>query len=803
MFGALCLFALLPVSVMEGPLSSAPGFVSAQPVWAEGRETEKNVTMGFRAVFEAPESSSVLLRIAASTVYRAFINGTFCAYGPARGPHGYYRVDEWDLTPQLQPGRNIVAIEVAGYNANSYYHLDQPSFVQAEIAMGDKVLAATGRDVAGFEGAVLTQRVQKTQRYSFQRPFAEVYRLKPGDDLWLRDPGADLETVSCTVTEAKPLLTRGVPYPLFRIHPALRLLSRGTVQAGQPVRRPWKDRSLTNIGPQLGGYPEDELEVIPSIEMQGIVNTEIVEADAAIAPDAALDISGNGFYVVDFGRNISGFPRLKVQCESPVRLYLTFDETRQNLDVNWRRLGCVNILTYDLEAGEYHLEAFEPYTLRFMKIIVLNGGCTVSEIGLRDFENPDTTRAAFDAPDERLKTLFEAGIATYAQNALDAFMDCPHRERAGWLCDSYFTARSAFVLSGNTDVEDVFLENYLLPEGFAHLPEGMLPMCYPADHNDGVFIPNWALWFVLQLGEYPERGGNPALVKALEPKILALFDYFKKFKNSDGLLEKLESWVFIEWSEANRHVQDVNYPSNMLYAAALSTAARLYNRPELETEAEAIRNTIRAQSFDSAFFVDNALRKDDQLEVTTNRTEVCQYFAFYFGLASPESHPELWGRLRDEFGPGRRESKAYPDVAFANSFIGNMLRLELLSRYGACRQILDESIDYLLYMAERTGTLWENVDDHASLNHGFASHIVYTLYRDVLGVYRIDPVNKAVHLRFHEVGMPWCRGTIPVGEEAISLEWREEEGKRTYRISVPDGYTVAVDNQSGRELIAE
>ena len=27
----------------------------------------------------------------------------------------------------------------------------------------------------------------------------------------------------------------------------------------------------------------------------------------------------------------------------------------------------------------------------------------------------------------------------------------------------------------------------------------MLPMCYPSDHNDGVFIPNWAMWFVVQL----------------------------------------------------------------------------------------------------------------------------------------------------------------------------------------------------------------------------------------------------------------------------------------------------------------
>ena len=42
--------------------------------------------------------------------------------------------------------------------------------------------------------------------------------------------------------------------------------------------------------------------------------------------------------------------------------------------------------------------------------------------------------------------------------------------------------------------------------------------------------------------------------------MLALFDYFERFRNEDGLLEKLESWVFVEWSKANHFVQDVNYP---------------------------------------------------------------------------------------------------------------------------------------------------------------------------------------------------------------------------------------------------
>ena len=245
------------------------------------------------------------------------------------------------------------------------------------------------------------------------------------------------------------------------------------------------------------------------------------------------------------------------------------------------------------------------------------------------------------------------------------------------------------------------------------------------------------------------------MVDALRGRIMRLMDYFKRFENEDGLLEKLDGWVFVEWSAANQFVQDVNYPTNMLYAAALDAAGQMYGNADFATKAETIRNVIRHQSFDGQFFVDNAVRKDGKLEVTRNRSEVCQYFAFFFGVASPKTHGQLWKRLRDQFGPDRKETKAFPEVHMANSFIGNMLRMELLSRAGRGQQILDESVAYLLYMAERTGTLWENVGPSASCDHGFASHIVHTLYRDILGVYQIDPPAKRTD------------GELPPGDDTV------------------------------------
>ncbi|MBN2327607.1 MAG: hypothetical protein JXR73_10675 [Candidatus Omnitrophica bacterium] len=781
-------------------------FRTAQPVWPQDRQTEMNLFVGFRAplliVYDdvQPEGSPVVIRLAASSLYRLFLNGEFIGHGPARGPHGYDRVDEWSVTGRVRPGVNYVAIEAAGYNVNSFYLLDQPAFLQAEIQFGDRIAASTGGMGAQFEAFLLDHRIQKVQRYSFQRPFVEAYRLTPQSDAWRVGGEASLQSLQCAAAPPKKLLPRGVSYPRFDLHPPVRRVSEGEMQTGLQPQQLWKDRSLVNIGPQLGGYPEDQLELVLSNELQTVASKTSTRIDQPYSWGESVSITRNAYSIFDFGLNLTGFLGAKVVCSEKTRLYLTFDEILSDEDVDWRRLGCVNAVLYELDQGEYDLEAFEPYTFRYMKAIVLEGACELKNLYLRDYVNPDSDAAHFASGDPRLNRLFEAGRQTFIQNAVDVFMDCPSRERAGWLCDSFFTARTAFDLSRDCRVEANFFENYLLPDKFAHLPEGMLPMCYPSDHYDGVFIPNWAMWFVVELEEYYQRSGDRAMIDALEPKVMRLLEYFKPFLNQDGLLEKLESWVFIEWSAANQFVQDVNYPSNMLYAAVLDAAGRLYDRRDLAEQAARIRDVIRRQSFDGEFFADNAVRKDGRLEVTRNRSEVCQYFAFFFGVADPQSHPDLWKKLCDDFGPQRKETKAHPEVHFANSFIGNVLRMEILSRSGRCQQILDESIAYLLYMADRTGTLWENDGAYASCNHGFASHVVHVLYRDVLGVRQIDPVQKIIRLRFTDLDLEWCQGRIPLPGGELSLEWRRDDQSISYRVQFPAGYRLEVENQSRRML---
>jgi alpha-L-rhamnosidase len=779
-------------------------FRSAKPIWLKDREKEMNLLVGFRAVFDAPADRKATVQVAAATIYRAWINGEFLGAGPARGPHDYYRVDQWDISSKLKPGKNIVAIEVAGYNANSYALLDQPSFLQAEVLSGDTVLASTSGDGQIFTARLLDERVQKVERYSFQRLFSEMYRLKPNFDRWRCDVTAADVAAETAVGPEKMLLPRRVWYSDSTRHPPVKQISKGRVEPAEMPKKPWEGWWNSSIGsPQLKGFPEKELSVILSHEAQRLRSIRTAALDAPYAAGQPIQLAAHEYQILDMGVNQTGFLGAKVTCTSKTRFWFVFDEVLSGDDVDFKRMDCVNIVSYDLEPGVYQLESIEPYTLRYLKLLCMEGSCSIEDVYQREFAHPPV-QARFVSSDERLNRIFAAGVQTYRQNAFDIFMDCPSRERAGWLADSFFTARAGGDLDGNTLIERNFLENFLLPKKFKEIPEGMLPPCYPSDHHGGGYIPNWALWFVVELEEYKNRGGDPATVEAMRPRVLKLFDFFKKFENKDGLLEKLQSWIFVEWSKANEFVQDVNYPTNMLYAGALSAAAQMYNMPELAAKAEQIRDTIRRQSFDGKFFVDNAVRnKDGKLEATHNRTEICQYYAFFFKIATLQSHAELWQTLRDQFGPKRKKTGAFADICEANLLHGIVLRLELLSQAGRSEQIHDESIAYLLYMADRTGTLWEGVDAGASCNHGFSSHIVHVLYCDILGLHEVDRLHHKIALQFGDAKLDRCEGSVPTPDGPITLQWKKVDGRIEYHLEHPAGYEVTITNQSGLELSAK
>ena len=772
MIAAACCHFALPLGANQA------AFKAARSVWPKGRETRMNDFVEFRASFDAERKT--VLRITGSSVYRIWLNGTFVGYGPARAAKGFFRMDEWPLAAKV--GRNDLRIEVSAYNCNNFYIPEQPPFIQAEVVAGDRVLAVTGADFRAYE----TPRVTKCSRYSYQRAFGEVYRLAPG---WT---GAELPLAERPSVQ---VIERIAAYPKFEVIDGLKPISATEVSWKEPATFR-KARWIDDTKPWVKCYKSQELDVNLWRELQcASVRRETGRADLCVGRDGRDGarptlVAGQGVQY-DAGINTTGFIGLDVECRKAGTLYVAFDEILMEDVVNPLRYTVCNAVRYDMVPGKYRIENFEPYTFRYIHAYTVDGDFAVSNVFVRTYRSPAADKASFKSSDAAIDGVFKAAQETFAQNAVDVFTDCPGRERAGWLCDSFFLGRTSVLLTGSTDLERLFIQNYLLPETFDDMPAGMLPMCYPSDHRSGRYIPNWAMWFVIQVGEYLERSGDRATVDALRPRLENLVAFLWNYRNADGLLEKLPSWVFIEWSKANEYVQDVSYPSNATWAEVLDAMDRMYGRPDLAAEAQRVRETVRRQSWTGTWFCDNAVRqKDGTLKPSGHCTETCQYYMFMFGVSTKESHPALWNTLLTEFGPDRRETKKHPEIAFANAFIGNFLRLELLSRAGLDRQLIDETKGYFSYMAERTGTLWEYVSDRNSCNHGFTSYVAALYVKSLLGVDRIDVREKTVTVREMDVPLEFCEATLPVPGGEVTIGWRKTDGRRNETFRAPQGWTL-------------
>ena len=686
------------------------GILKSKFVWAKGEQETMNCNLVFSTEIHAERKQNIRVQISAFNLYKLYINGKLVTFGPARSAKGYFRVDKKNV--RLQKGDNEISVLVSAYNvANFSYVKDKPFFAFA-CEIDKKVYTAT--DFKCFD---LDYRVKNAQRYSYQRGFAEYYVQNEDFIEWLKKDKTELKTDSITPPKK---LNRGVANPIIKQVRA-KCVRKGKVMINENAEL-WENRSIYQVGNCFEGYFKDQLKEC----LTDTVSKFVFDAERKDAT----------YRLYDFSRNVSGFVNLKLCVIEDAEIYLTFDEMLINNNVDFKRMSCGNVIKWELKSGEYSLESIEPYTMRYCQITVKTGKVKIQGVGLTLVENSQAYKLKYEISDADLQNIMVSAQNTVAQNAFDVLMDCPSRERAGWINDIYFSRKCDELFMGKNCVLKNTLENYAYYDNSDTLPEKMVPMCYPAEHINGEYIPNCAIWYVIIIAKYFKKHKNKVLQTKAEKQIDKLLEFFKKYENEYGLLEDLESWIFIEWSIAGsgEYVCGVNFPSNMMYYQMFECLYEYdsvkYNFKE---RANALKKTIIEKSFNGTFFEDNAIREDGKLQLKGHISEACQYYAFDSGVADKESFPDLYYKLSNELTPDRNPEKSYPNVGKPNIIVGLLMRETMLLKYGEIEKALRETKEIYSVMAKSTKTLWEKVAPSASCNHGIAGYSAYIIVGALTG----------------------------------------------------------------------
>jgi len=704
---------------------TAKSFARAKPVWAEEEaDGQPGRLLAFLCRIERKAGTDAELRIACKDFYRAWLDDVIIAQGPARTAPGYARIDSISLPPHIESKTSLLVVEVSHDEGPRYDRAKGVPFFAAEVEMAGEVHYASGAD-DGWCYVEPGWRHERMEKFSMQRGRIEAWRFERAECLgrwsWFLDNSSPKRPQVLPPERFPHFLPRGSPMTDFP-HIQAKPMAAGTFRTAEAAVRSlqfwWTKPDMSSC---LSRIPASQQSVdVPGLlERLEILTHEAAPADDALGPDGI--IAAGSWVLFGYGRNATGFPEIIVDCEEPARLLMTFDELLTEGQVDPARNKGYAAFYWDLSAGRHRLRPFDPYCLQWLQCHVLAGRVRFLRITFTEFAHPAAEPAGSIEP--LLQPVISAAWQTFRQNTTDLFMDCPGRERAGWLCDSFFTARAESFFSGSNRVEADFLENFFLSETYECVPPGLLPMCWPADNPMGQFIPQWALWFVLEVCDAAQRMGNDQIPQAADSKVREVLGWFENFSTDDGLVANLPGWNFVEWSKANDLTAGINYPTQFLLAACLAAAGQTYREAKWTQWAQALRSKAAEDSFDGTWFCDHALEVDAAWQPQPERTETCQYYAFFFAAATPETHPELWRLLLQSFGPSRNTATVFPEIHPSNAFIGNLLRFHCLKRHGEGEQMRDEVLRYYTPMAGETGTLWEHTSPEASCNHGFASAI--------------------------------------------------------------------------------
>lgn len=730
--------------------------------WAEGKNV-KNIELCF--VCTLGKTSAAELVFIAKDIYNLYINGEFVQYGPARAAKGYAREERVALDSYLTKEENVISLYVQCNNTKTLcFAWEKPVFAAEVIADGEVI-----RTTDDFRCYEMVDKLQKVERMSFQRGYVEVYKMAKN-----REPFDETAFPRCrrVPAEMPKLLSRNVGLAK-NIRAVAHRIEKGGVRIDKT--KTWENDFTRQLdtGNNLFSYTRAECDCVLSKEI------------LAFAFDGEEVADGLRYETYAFDRTYCGKFEIKLRIQKKTTVWLAYDDILIDEKLKFNREQIIHGLKWELEAGEYLLHSNEVYTAKYLTFAI-DGDAELQGVSLIRIENPNAERMVFSCEDKSLESLVEASRHSFEHNGYDLLTDCPSRERAGYLCDGFFAARAESFFCGENLVEQNLLENYALypHEHFTH--KGILPMCYPSEpFGKDDFIPNWVLWYVLELEDFVARTGNDSFIDGHKEQILAVLDYFQSKENEYGLLENLEGWVFVEWSRANDFVDGVNFPSNMCYYGALRAAASLLGDEELLRKAERLKQTIIEWSYNGEFFVDNALRTDGKLQITDNISETCQNYAAFFEIFTKAENPDFYAKLIDELGCFHRE-KFHDGVHASNMFIGYVLRLSVLLREGEYAAVLAECKNRFGDMASSTGTVWELFQTNASCNHGFGAVVGQMIVYALCGITRVDEIAKKVYFSKNVAGVD-CKVTLPLREGKAEI--RIVDGKRA--VCLPKGYETA------------
>lgn len=536
--------------------------------------------------------------------------------------------------------------------------------------------------------------------------------------------------------------------------------------------------------------------VIKNYEVPSDYQNIVVANDTytTINPSSNGDIE----FIVDFGRELSGFVEFDIDSREGVILDFYFFESMHDgiiEDTN----GLNNTLRYVTREGRQVYRSFIRRGFRYAMVTVRNLKSPLRFYSLRMHLStyPVAELGSFESSDYLLNRIWEISRHTERLCMEDTYVDCPAYEQTFWVGDARNEALINYYTFGAYELSKRCLK--LVPKSLYRsiLPESQVPSGWQN------ILTAWTLFWMTACKEYYIFTEDRAFLDEIYPSLIRTAKNFERFINKDGLLE-ITAWNMLDWAPMDTPNSGVVTHQNALLVKALRDIAYLSDILRKDEDkiyllnfADKLKKAINDHLWDddSKAFIDSIHIDGRKSNVLSQQTNTIVYLC---DCADDEKKKFLERYLLEP--PEHFVKIGSPFMSF--------FYFEALAKINKIDNILENiKENWGIMLDYGATTCWETFmgfqRDRLTRSHchAWSSAPGYFLPAYILGVRPLEPGFKKVLVQPQLCGLRWAKGTIPTPKGIIEISCREEKDFIDVFLKLPEGIEAEIVPPLGKKMI--
>ena len=703
-----------------------------------------------RALILASVPATYPVRVSADNRFILYVNGHRVGDGPARGDLAHWRYEQFDLAPLLQPGKNLITATVWNFG------------ILAPIAqISDRTAFLLESDAAGASSISTPEGWQVEQEQGQHALDRSLIGMKV---YMASGPGEEIDAAHYDWAWNDPSALRSSWVPAAS--PMRESLYNSTSQAHSfdvEADNPWG--LVPDRLPHMVFEPTTAGQTVRS----GIPDLRSYPAVPATVPSGA-----HGHILLDRKTLTTAYPHLTVSGGKGSSIKMTYSEALYDKDNHKGDRDEVADRTAHgltdsfLPDGGQH-RTFEPLWWRTWRYLDLDIQTADEPLRLESLTAnftayPFQELATFQSPDPDLQKIWEVSWRTARLDAHETYMDTPYYEQLQYVGDTRIQALISYAVTGDDRLARQASEAF----DQSRISEGITRSRYPS--SLGQNIPTFSLLWIGMVHDYWLYRPDPQPARDSLPGTRAVLAWFATHEQSDGLLNKLPWWSFIDWvSKGEIPTYDANGESCMTtlqYLGALNDAADLekaFGDPQLATRYQDRAAHVRSGIYSKCWNDSRGLIADNsEQKIFSQQANI---LAVLYDVI-PKDHQQQVLRKMLAIDPG-----ATPDGILSASYYFRFYLARALEHAGLADEYLNSIDPWRKLLALHFSTWPEVPGNTRSDSHAWSAHPIYDLLTLVAGIEPASSGFATVRIAPHLGALPSLKASYPHPQGEIKVEY--------------------------------